>query len=954
MGRATRQQLIGNGVRAPLFERERELAELDRLLDSAAHGAGQVALVEGPAGIGKSRLLEAVADRATARGFTVLRASGGQLERELGWAVVRELFERGLRQIVPREREAVLSGAAALSRPILWSGPGAEPANVAEGEAALASALHGLYWLCANLAERAPLALLLDDAHWTDEASLRFLAYLAQRVGDLPVCLVLTARSEDRGEAPRPLESIAAHAGVVRPEPLSEGATGAVASALLGRDPDPGFTEAAHEVTAGNPFLLHELLVQLSRERVEPSPASVPRLRDARPEAIARAVLLRFASLPPAAQTIARSVSVLGKETTLALAAELAELSRNDAAQATDQLAAAEVLAPGTPLRFVHPIVRGIVYEETRPAARAGMHARAAGLLRDTGAPAEEAAAHLLAAEPGAAPHAIEILRQGASSALSSGVPALAVDLLRRALAEGATSDQRATLLVELSHVEGLTGSPEAPARLTEALDLVRDPTERATILLRLGTALYAAGSLDEAAEAFAQGERQRGAEESVRVELRAARYGISGLLRTVDAHEAEDAIAPAGSPSSAAARNALTELAVAEVYTIGSHEEARRLAAEALGNGTMVEEQGVSLTFSMAVSCLFWSDAFEEAEREIEAALERARRDGDFLTAAYVLFGRAQPRYWRGLLSEAAADAAAAVEAWRGGASMRLPLAGYWHAVSLIELDELDQAERTLTDSTPASDTPIEFACWRTGRGLLELARGRADEAWEELAAVAEIAATIAYLNNPTVLPWRASAALAASRIGEQAIATELSGEALDLARRFGAPRQIGVALRAAGLVERGSRGLEMLAESVGTLEGSAARLDLCRSRVELGAALRRANRRREARDELRRGLELAHQLGARLLERRAREELAASGARLKRVELTGPESLTPSERRIAELATGGDTNREIAQQLFLSLRTVETHLTHAYQKLDISSRGELGEALQGAERSV
>lgn len=320
-------------------------------------------------------------------------------------------------------------------------------------------------------------------------------------------------------------------------------------------------------------------------------------------------------------------------------------------------------------------------------------------------------------------------------------------------------------------------------------------------------------------------------------------------------------------------------------------------------------------------------------------------------MTTAFLLFGRAQPRHWRGLLSEAAADAGAAVEAWRNGISMRLPLAGYWHAVSLLELDELDAAERTLADSEPASGMPIEVACWRTGRGLLELARGHADAAWEQLSPVAEIAATLGYLTNPTVLPWRAAAAIAAAQIGERQRASELIGEGLALARRFGAPRQIGVALRASGLVEGGDGGLPLLAESVATLEGSPARLELCRSLVAHGAALRRAKRRREARIELRRGLDLAHRLGARALEREAREELEASGARLGRVELTGPESLTPSERRVAGLAAGGHTNREIAQQLFLSLRTVETHLTHAYQKLEISSRRELAGALRGRD---
>ena len=237
-------------------------------------------------------------------------------------------------------------------------------------------------------------------------------------------------------------------------------------------------------------------------------------------------------------------------------------------------------------------------------------------------------------------------------------------------------------------------------------------------------------------------------------------------------------------------------------------------------------------------------------------------------------------------------------------------------------------------------SDAPIHVGCWRTGRGQLELAGGQADAAWEEFSAVAELAATVGYLANPTVPPWRSLAATAAARIGGRRGPASWPARSSS-SRGASAPR-------ARSGSRFAPRGWSREASGAWSFWPSRSRRSRDRRRGSSSAAPRSSwGRRREARGALRPGLELAHRLVARALERRAREELEASGARLKRVELTGPESLTPSERRVAELAAAGNTNREIAQQLFLSLRTVETHLTHAYWKLEIFSRRELAGAL-------
>jgi DNA-binding CsgD family transcriptional regulator len=208
----------------------------------------------------------------------------------------------------------------------------------------------------------------------------------------------------------------------------------------------------------------------------------------------------------------------------------------------------------------------------------------------------------------------------------------------------------------------------------------------------------------------------------------------------------------------------------------------------------------------------------------------------------------------------------------------------------------------------------------------------------------------TALHIRNPAFLPWRSQAALALHRLGRRGQALQLAQEELELARRWGAPRAVGIALRALGLVHGGSAGQALLREAITVLEGSGASLEHARVLVDLGAALRRSNRRAEARAPLRQGLELAYRAGAAGLVRQAQEELAAMGARPRKLLLTGAESLTPSERRVARMAAQGMSNKELAQALFVTVKAVEVHLSSVYRKLQISSRAQLAQALAGA----
>jgi DNA-binding CsgD family transcriptional regulator len=261
----------------------------------------------------------------------------------------------------------------------------------------------------------------------------------------------------------------------------------------------------------------------------------------------------------------------------------------------------------------------------------------------------------------------------------------------------------------------------------------------------------------------------------------------------------------------------------------------------------------------------------------------------------------------------------------------------------------ELDAAEQALAPlDSKAESGSITATMLRLARGRLRVQQGRVAEGLEDFLAVGA-RLTSGMVTCPAFLPWRSQAALAQLALGEREPARRLADEEVELARAFGTPRALGAAKRAAGVVAGGDRGASLLREAIDEFERGDARLERARALADLGALLRRRNRRTEARELLREALDAAHHAGAKPLARQAETELRATGARPRRIVLTGLDSLTASERRVAELAGQGLTNREIAQTLFITARTVEGHLTSVFRKLMLDSRDELPAALAG-----
>jgi DNA-binding CsgD family transcriptional regulator len=930
---------------APLLERESELDTLAAALTAARAGIGRVIVVEGHAGLGRSCLLAKVAELANRAGMEVLSARGDRAEREFAFGVALQLLEARVQKAAADERDAILSGAAGHAGALL---EGAVPAG-RDGHDVF-SLVHGLHWVVRNVAERRPVLLLVDDAHWLDNASLRFLVYLAQRIGELPVALVAARRLDEPGES-APLAPLVAVPGarVLRLAPLDARSVSALVRRRLPRA-TRAFCDACADATRGNPFFLEELLATVVTEGVPATDEGAEQVRRLAPDAISLSILVRLSGLPPEAAALARAVAVLG-EAPLVDAAGLAGIEPTTAARVAGALAAAGILAEGETLAFSHPIVRGTVYTDTALAQRGHMHARAARLLLSTGAAPERVAAHLLAAPPGREPSTIEPLRLAAARALAGGAPEPAARYLRRALDEAPPRDVRANVLVELGRAEAMAGERKAADRFEAALELLAQPVARARVLLLLGRVLFGQGRLAEAAAAFERGVVEaRGRDTGLVAKLETGCLGVA-ILEPAGYPAAERIVrlvAHASQNDGPAARPLAAAVALTQTLSGGRADDVRALAEHAWADGALLAERGPDSPSVYLLAAAFAAlDELELALSVLDDALAEARRRGSAIGVATASYFRALVFYFQGRIPEALADMKQAARAEAAGWELFLPSARAVLAFALLERGKVDDADRALDLQEPERwRDSLVYVPYLEARARVRLAQRRPEEALDDAVEAGRVLEEVYGGARPRFVQWRCTAALAAAALGEHERARELCEDELRVARAEGCEREVGVALRAAGLVGDGEARIALLSEAVETLERSQSVLELMRALVDLGAVLRSAARRQEARQPLRRALDLASERGAVALADRARDELLAAGARPRRTALGGVEALTPSELRVARMAAEGLRNREIAEALFVSRKTVDYHLAHVYQKLHVGRDG-LADAL-------
>ena len=931
----------------PLLEREAELAAIQGLLSAANGGAGRLVAIEGRPGIGKTRLVAEARGLASGAEFDVLSARGGELEREFAWGVVRQLFEPLLAAASEEVRAELLSGAAELAASLVDTSSlsdGIEPTTDASF-----ALLHGLYWLAANAALRHPIVLAIDDLHWCDAPSLRWLVYLARRLEGLPLLVVVGLRPPETSREAALLTELLADPDIVlvRPSTLGVESVTRLARELLKAEPHAEFAVACHAATGGNPLYVRALLESLAAEGVRPTRDQAQLVYEIGPEAVTRAVALRLGRLPAEANALARATAILGDGSELAHAATLAGLERDAAVHAATTLLRADVLRTQDPLEFVHPVVRASVYESIPPAERTERHRRAADLLAELEAEPEQVAAHLLAGPPGGDAFVVEQLRAAARRARERGSPDTAIAYLRRALEEPPRQSERAEVLRELGDAESLVDAAAAAEHLGVALELFEDPTAAAEIALDYGRALLRDLHHAAAADAFRLGLERLGDERSdLRECLEAELIGTGWFelelmpmtMELLPGVREDQLLGGLGSDL------LLSAIGYQEARLGLDRERAVDFSRRALASGRLRTSGARALYYSGVT--LMIADCFDEAQGVYDAATTEARQRGDLIVAAAVLLFRGALSHNRGDLRRAEEDLRESIEiATFQGAT---PYHAGFFGQTLLELGELDEARATLERTGLPKRVPANphLIFYLQARGRLALAERRFEEALEDLVMLGEHMDAF-LITNPALVSWRAPAVEALAALGRDQEARDLAGEEVKRAQRWGSPRSVGIALRAQGLAEAGESGISALRQAVSVLESSGAELERAHALVALGAALRRANSRTEARDLLQQGLEIAHRAGARPLADRAQEELAATGARPRRLVVSGLDALTPSERRVAEMAAQGLTNKEIAQALFVTPKTVEVHLSSVYRKLEIGSRAQLPNAL-------
>ncbi|HWV84266.1 MAG TPA: LuxR family transcriptional regulator [Capillimicrobium sp.] len=930
-----------------LLERARELHRIDRAVADLRAGRGTVLCATGPAGIGKTALVEACAARAAAAGARVAIARCSPLEREHAFGVARQLLEPLLAAAAPGPDP--FAGEAAPARVVLDPG--------AEGPPPAAHALErGLSRMARNLAGDGPLALVVDDVQWCDEPSLRWLAFLARRIDGGPLLLAVALRSTGEPARSPALDDLLRVGDALVPPPLSAAATGRLLEGVLGAPAPAALAAACHAATGGTPYLLIALAGALRQGGVAPDRA-VAEVRRVGGRAVAHHVRARLDATPAAVRRLAEAIAVTGGVADLALLAELAALERADAEDALAVLVAVDIAAAGEPVRCVHPLVEAAVVEAMPAARREALHARAAAALAGRG-DVERAATHLLEVAPAGRPERARALRAAAGRATARGAPDVAVALLRRALAEPPAAEDLGGVLLALGAAENATGAyADALGHLEQAAARAVTPQDTAAAGVELSFALASnARFADAVAAADAARAALDGADPALGETLECVALLFAFYVPALAGDRARRIRELGDRPSlSAPGRRFQTaHLALQRLYD-GAPEADVTAAAEAAladGPGFAGTRQDVDASVVAALALARtarWRTALAAVDRGAAWAAARA----ELTLQSTTLNLRAMVALPHGLLARAEADARAVLDL-DISPGFGQPVAVAMLVEALLERGGADEARAVLARHGLDGELPDS-----SGYDLVLHARGRlAAEGGDPAAAIPDLleCGRRQMASGDTAsgrIPWRAEAALALAAAGDLDRARALAREDVAIARRTRSPLGLGVALRALAAASAGEERVALLEEAVAALARAESPVVRARALTELGAALRDRGDAARARRVLRTALAAAEASGAEAVADRARDELVRSGARPRRAAAHGAAALTPRQRRVAELAARGLANRAIAQELVVTEKTVEYHLSAIYRRLGIRSRTQLRRALSdGAQQ--
>ncbi|WP_158853114.1 AAA family ATPase [Saccharothrix deserti] len=917
-----------------LVERDDELATVSRALRLASAGTGGVILIGGPLGNGKTALLHALARLPEAAGCHVLRAAASPFERDFAFGVVRQLLEPA----VAAADEHVWRGAAALARPFFEADGFDQPPGAVDRQRLL---LFGMTALARNIFRDEPVLVLVDDLQWVDDMSARLLKDLGKWIGSRParVVFVGTVREGEPSADRCALTTTAETVHQLRPCLLSSAGSAALLRERLGPECDPEFALACHEATAGNPMLLTALALEWALGGQAPVAAQADVVRALRPARSRDRFIACLRTQPEPVQALAKALAVLAECGDLAVAGALAGL---DGVATADALSVLRKLGLVAGDRFAHSTAREAVEEMMTVAEREDAQLRAVRLLHDHGWPAEQVAAQLLGITTPQGQWTVEVLRVAADNAVRSGANEVAARYLRRALLDSSVDgEDRARVLVDLATVERGFDLHAAVRHITYATALLDRPRDRAAAAIRLapvvlgGAPEQVVGMLRGIGDELGDPDHLEGVDRelALRIEAR-VRYVADTEASELGITLARLAAMGAEPPMATGAdRELLT------VLLHGAMLSARRPAAELahLAERVLAQElplpDHVHTATPLLVAVLVATDSPGVVTGWLDEALGMARSRSDLVAQTLIRTEQSLVHLRTGRLAEATR---AAADAFQMGALDWNTIGSATAIVSgsvALQLGDPVLTDRLLGAFEDQPVNPFLAAVLRMLRSSAAMSRGDLPSA---AAVLSEHGARLdrSGWRNPVLFPWRSSLALIKHRLGDTDSALELAEEERLIAQEWGAPSGVGRAWRVLAKLSGKRHGVELARRAVGVLEGSSDKLELAR-------ALRLWAEMSARADVWQRCLDVAAECGATVIAERARRALDGAAVQ------SAPR-LTPAERKVAMLAVDGRSNQEIADELSVTSRAVEKHLTNTYRKLRVRRRAELADALR------
>jgi DNA-binding CsgD family transcriptional regulator/tetratricopeptide (TPR) repeat protein len=894
--------------------REPELALLEQAVARASAGRPQVVCVQGPAGIGKSALLEQLVERC---GLQVLRVAGSEDEAAVPFAVIDQLLRHDPSAIPAPE----------------WGDP------IAAGARLLA--------LVSSFGSTGPVGLLVDDLHWVDGPSAQAIAFMLRRLGQDRVIALFGLRDE-HGSVPPGLARLftSAQASVLTLAGLDRSDLRKLADVLGAGDVPTRVLEQLEEMTTGNPLHATALFDELDlRVFAAGTDSQLPA-----PRSYARVVAARLARCSPATERLVVAASVLGPRCRLAHAAELAELRQPLAAveeASRQQLLVTLPTATGIDLGFCHPLVRAAVYHDLGIARRGALHEAAATMVDHEAARLR----HRAAACPGDDDHLADELAGFASGMLTTDTPGAvtaAATAFEAAARVGTSPSTREQHLMSAMECRLATGDAGAATLLAEATSGFT-PSPRLGYLH--GALALSAGRIDDAERVLLLAWEAADQDTDPAVTAGIAAQLATLHLRRANADETTRWArrAHTDTPNRLALGLSPRMVLAVGLATAGRYRDAlATIPALPEDHPARLDPTELDLLASRGIVRL-WSDDTEGARRDLTTAIDAARRHGAFTASLFALFYLAEVEFRLGAWDDAIVhgqlgvsmaedgDQYGPLALAHGNAALPLACRGEWDAAQA----HVDAAMRAVT-ALP-DETNITWA--HTARAVLAAARGNH-------AAVVESAQTIARTlhsggDEPSIKPWRVLGAEALAALGDPASGDRMLRRHEERVDAEPLPHASAAAARARALVELAAGRIEAaeqhFRDALARVEALPIPFERAQTQLAFGGFRRRQGQRRHAATLLTAANRTFFELGAAPYVDRTERELAACGLTPSPRTAEGRWQLTPQELAVAHLVAKGLRNREVATELVVSVKTVEYHLANVFRKVAVTNRSQL-----------